>query len=224
MSKLMFVFGVLFLAIGLAIGLKVYFSPGQMQIYGLTAEVVSILLVGGVLSLGLGGLIWALDDGANLRVAVDASTLQAGMTPTATPKFAGSAAKAAKAAKAAETKAETENPSLRPSVTDTVIALEQAKSDIARALEIKPVTMNDARPLVDAPQAPVIEAKTQAAAAVEEEAEENDLYVVEEKVIRGRPARVLSDGTVEAETDEGWMRFENLEHLNEYIDAMAPEA
>ncbi len=218
MSKLMFVFGVLFLAIGLAIGLKVYFSPGQMQIYGLTAEVVSILLVGGVLSLGLGGLIWALDDGANLRVAVDASTLQAGMTPTATPKFAGSAAKAA------ETKAETENPSLRPSVTDTVIALEQAKSDIARALEIKPVTMNDARPLVDAPQAPVIEAKTQAAAAVEEEAEENDLYVVEEKVIRGRPARVLSDGTVEAETDEGWMRFENLEHLNEYIDAMAPEA
>ena len=218
MSKLMFVFGILFLAIGLAIGLKVYFSPGQMQIYGLTAEVVSILLVGGVLSLGLGGLIGALDDGANLRAAVDASTLQAGMTPTATPKFAGSAAKAA------ETKAETENPSLRPSVTDTVIALEQAKSDIARALEIKPVMMNDARPLVDAPQAPVIEAKTQAAAAVEEEAEENDLYVVEEKVIRGRPARVLSDGTVEAETDEGWMRFENLEHLNEYIDAMAPEA
>lgn len=218
MSKLMFVFGILFLAIGLAIGLKVYFSPGQMQIYGLTAEVVSILLVGGVLSLGLGGLIWAHDDGANLRAVVDASTLQAGMTPTATPKFAGSAAKVA------ETKAETENPSLRPSVTDTVIALEQAKSDIARALEIKPVTMNDARPLVDAPQATVIEAKTQAAAAVEEEAEENDLYVVEEKVIRGRPARVLSDGTVEAETDEGWMRFENLEHLNEYIDAMAPEA
>jgi hypothetical protein len=29
----------------------------------------------------------------------------------------------------------------------------------------------------------------------------------------------LSDETVEAETDEGWMRFENLEHLNEYIDS-----
>jgi hypothetical protein len=37
-----------------------------------------------------------------------------------------------------------------------------------------------------------------------------------------RPARILSDGTVEAETDEGWMRFENLEHLDEYLDAMAP--
>ena len=45
---------------------------------------------------------------------------------------------------------------------------------------------------------------------------------VEEKLIRGRPARVLSDGTVEAETDEGWMRFENLEHLEEYLDAMSP--
>jgi hypothetical protein len=39
--------------------------------------------------------------------------------------------------------------------------------------------------------------------------------------VRGRPARLLSDGTVEAETDEGWMRFENLEHLNEYLDMVA---
>ena len=46
-----------------------------------------------------------------------------------------------------------------------------------------------------------------------------ELYVVEEKIIRGRPARILSDETVEAETDEGWMRFENLEHLNEYLDS-----
>ena len=32
------------------------------------------------------------------------------------------------------------------------------------------------------------------------------------------------DGTVEAETDEGWMRFENLEHLDEYLEVMAPAA
>jgi hypothetical protein len=44
--------------------------------------------------------------------------------------------------------------------------------------------------------------------------------VVEERVIRRHPARILSDGTVEAETAEGWMRFENLEHLDEYLDAM----
>ena len=140
------------------------------------------------------------------------------MTPPVTPKFDGAAVKVP------ETRAETEDAPLKPSVTDTVIALEQAKSDIARALEIKPVTMNEARPPGDATEATVPEINPYATAAVEEEADENDLYVVEEKVIRGRPARVLSDGTVEAETDEGWMRFENLEHLNEYIDAMAPEA
>ncbi len=54
----------------------------------------------------------------------------------------------------------------------------------------------------------------------EEEFEVGDLYVVEERTIHGRPARLLSDGTVEAETDEGWMRFENLEHLEEYTAAV----
>ena len=49
---------------------------------------------------------------------------------------------------------------------------------------------------------------------------DGELFVVEDKVIRGRSARILSDGTVEAETDEGWMRFENLEHLDEYLDAV----
>ena len=58
------------------------------------------------------------------------------------------------------------------------------------------------------------------AEASDEEADGGDLYVVEEKVVRGRPARILSDDTVEAETDEGWMRFENLEHLNEYLDSV----
>ena len=66
----------------------------------------------------------------------------------------------------------------------------------------------------------VEEAETAAIAAEGED----QLYVVEERLIRARPARLLSDGTVEAETDEGWMRFENLEHLDEYLDAMAPAA
>ena len=56
----------------------------------------------------------------------------------------------------------------------------------------------------------------------EELAEEPaQLYVVEERRFRGMPARLLSDGTVEAETDEGWLRFEDFDHLQEYIDAMA---
>ena len=70
--------------------------------------------------------------------------------------------------------------------------------------------------------APVAEAAAEAPAEATEEIEEPQLFVVEERLIRGRPARVLSDGTVEAETDDGWMRFENLEHLEEYLDAMSP--
>lgn len=54
--------------------------------------------------------------------------------------------------------------------------------------------------------------------------QEEALFVVEERTIRDRPARLLSDGTVEAETDEGWMRFENVEHVEEYLDAMKATA
>ncbi len=47
------------------------------------------------------------------------------------------------------------------------------------------------------------------------------LYIVKETVIRGRPARILSDGTIEAELEyEGWLRFEDENHLNEYLDAL----
>ncbi len=47
------------------------------------------------------------------------------------------------------------------------------------------------------------------------------LYVVRETIMRGRPARVLSDCTIEAELEEeGWLRFEDENHLNEYLDAL----
>jgi hypothetical protein len=53
------------------------------------------------------------------------------------------------------------------------------------------------------------------------EEEQPELYVVEERMFRGKQARVLSDGTIEAETAEGWMRFEDFDHLEEYLEAMA---
>ena len=53
------------------------------------------------------------------------------------------------------------------------------------------------------------------------EEEQPELYVVEERMFRGKQARVLSDGTIEAETTEGWMRFEDFDHLEEYLEAMA---
>ena len=46
------------------------------------------------------------------------------------------------------------------------------------------------------------------------------LHVVEETTIRGMPARILSDGSIEAQLPEGWLRFENHEHLDEYLDAL----
>lgn len=216
MSKLMFIFGILFLAAGVALGLLIHFSPGEMQVRGLTADVSAILVVGGALCLGLGSTIGALRD-RTLAVAPVVAEVVA-ETPAekpTTPKFTGFGKKTAAtvvAAEASATVAESAAAS-KTSVADTVAALEQAKTDIAVALGVEPQK---------AAPAEVVVAKVEPEAKPEPETEE--LYVVEEKVIRGRPARVLSDGTVEAETDDGWMRFENLEHLDEYLEAMVPEA
>ena len=62
MSKLMFIFGILFLAAGVALGFLIHFSPGEMQVRGLTPDVSAILIVGGALCLGLGSTIAALRD------------------------------------------------------------------------------------------------------------------------------------------------------------------
>ncbi len=214
MSKLMFIFGILFLAAGVALGLLIHFSPGEMQVRGLTADVSAILVVGGALCLGLGSTIGALRDRTVVPVVAEIVTETPAEKP-ATPKFTGFGKKTAATAPVVEASAavaETAAAS-KASVADTVAALEQAKTDIAVALGVEPQKAPAAEPV-----AARIEPEVQPAPDSEE------LYVVEEKVIRGRPARVLSDGTVEAETDDGWMRFENLEHLDEYLEAMVPEA
>ncbi|MFO0993948.1 MAG: hypothetical protein U1E67_18670 [Hyphomicrobiales bacterium] len=113
----------------------------------------------------------------------------------------------------------------RITTRETIVAIEKAKSDLETAFGSPPPPPPD----TPAPPEPPVAKETVLVAEVEtefdvvpSEGEEEQLYVMEEKLIRGRPARVLSDGTVEAETDEGWMRFENLEHLEEYLDAMSP--
>jgi hypothetical protein len=232
MSKLMLVFGILFLAVGLAVGFLIYFSPGQMQVLALNPDVAAILLVGGALCLGLGGLIEALQESSALdrpdAAAVIPDTVVA---PPATPKFTGFGKKAsvltAVVATEVQDAAKQTTAVAKTSVADTISALEQAKSDIAAALGIPPEAGGSAKvEVVEVVE--IVEVaevtETKPAAESEEESEDDELFVVEEKVIKGRPARVLSDGTVEAETDEGWMRFENLEHLDEYLEAMVPEA
>ena len=57
MSKLMWVLGILLAAAGIALGLMTTLIPGRMQAYGVLPDTAAILLVGGILSLGLGGVI-----------------------------------------------------------------------------------------------------------------------------------------------------------------------
>ena len=239
MSKLMFIFGILFLAAGLALGMLIHFQPGQMQVLALTPDVAATFLVGGAVCLGLGNVAAAFRDhvaqiSPGIPMAEVAVAELPGSAP-ATPKFTGFGSRTTTAV--VETAAAVAEPSssLKTSVADTISALEQAKADIATALGVEAHSVEAAPPpapvvIVTPPPAAAVVEEPVAEAAVAEEAvpeeavlEEGELFVVEEKVIRGRPARVLSDGTVEAETDEGWMRFENLEHLDEYLEAMVPE-
>jgi hypothetical protein len=258
MSKLMSVLGIVLLAIGAALALVGLLNPAQMQVYGLTLDTAAILLTGGILSIGLGGVIAALQNGVPVAAAatvaddmveeeapavappvfkVETTKIEvpaAVEEPTVTTNEEAqprvrfnpfgrkpAAAVAATAGVAAATVAATTETVAAPAksaVDDTIAALEQAKADIANAIG-GVATINEDK--VDEVIDEVVEDDV---VEEDEDVADGELYVLEEREIRGRPARILSDNTVEAETDEGWMRFENLEHLNEYMDAMEADA
>lgn len=222
MSKFMMIAGILLAACGIAMGLMIYFSPGKMQILALTPEVAALFLIGGLGLMGVGGAIGAADDSARATRELrqwlaghEASPL--GFAPAAAVVPAVAAVAAAAAVEAVAAVPARVVDVAKTSTADTIAALEKAKADIANALGGPPVVAAKVE------EAAPAEAETAGEPEAEGEGEESDLFVVEEKLIRGKPARVLSDGTVEAETEEGWMRFENLEHLEEYLDAMAPQ-
>jgi hypothetical protein len=252
MSKLMSVLGIVLLAIGAALALVGLVNPAQMQVYGLTLDTAAILLTGGILAVGLGGVIAALQGQTGAPVAVaaieepvveaaverparaEADSIEpaveaASETEETQPrvrfnpfgrKAAGAVvATAAAGAAAVQATAGAATETAKSGVDDTIAALEKAKADIANAIG------GVATIAEEKVEAVVEEAAEDVEEEVEEaEAGEGELYVLEERDIRGRPARILSDHTVEAETDEGWMRFENLEHLNEYLDATGEPA
>jgi hypothetical protein len=268
MSKIMTIAGIILLGLGLALGIIGVVSPQRLGAMFLSLDTAAILLVGGILSLGLGGIIAALENtapamarpiiqpeqaplaGSRARMdeAIKAVAAQAPKDQPSTlpvfPDLRGAKTAAAATGAAASTIAldavsnsveigEESIPDTStapsPSVADTINALERAKSDMRAAFggnsgPTSPVTaLKPATPPIPsvAIPPPHDEPEDEEVAAVEEaapEASSGELYVIEERTIRGRPARILSDGTVEAETDEGWMRFENLEHLNEYLD------
>jgi hypothetical protein len=241
MSNLMKLFGTLMAVLGLVLGVVVLAKPGYLDAMGIRLDTAVLLLVGGVLSLGLGGVIdvmrqQARRPGAETVAAVvtekietvsaapEASKLNFGRKPAeAAAVVAATTAVAAVAQDLAKPEADAKK---ADPVAETISALEQAKADVIKSM--------GGMDSLGASSAPAAAAEPVAATGDEAEADEadsaeaadgdDDLFVVEEKVIRGRPARILSDDTVEAETDEGWMRFENLEHLNEYLDSVEEQA
>ena len=240
MAKLMWIAGIVLVAVGVALGLMIFFSPASIVSWGLTPEAAAIIIVGGIVSVGLGGVINAIETQPRMApslAAADNEARAASLAPAAAiPEFGRRFSEPATvAAAAAAVAAET----VSPAVKETIEALEQAKADIQQALgdeapeeaifshEVSVVAVA-AAPEPEAEPAAEPEAEEDVAEAEtaedEEPAEDGQLYVVEERTIRNKPARILSDGTVEAETDEGWMRFENLEHLDEYLEATVSQA
>jgi hypothetical protein len=249
MSKLMSVLGIMLVAVGAALALVGFVDPAQMDIYGIKMDTAAILLTGGILSIGLGGVIAALQDAPVATTSVvkeaiveeapvvlptvaEVKVPDAEVKPVEKPaaeiasrvRFnpfarkseavaAGAAATAVVAAEAVQSAAPAV--ATKSNVDDTIAALEQAKADIANAIG-GVASLGDEKP--ETPTAD--EDKADDEEDGDEGGTDGELYVIEEREIRGRPARILSDNTVEAETDEGWMRFENIEHLNEYLDSM----
>lgn len=227
MAKLMWICGIFLIAAGVALGIVLLVStvrPGGIDIH-----TAAILLVGGVLSLGLGSVIEGLHARPTVRSIIPEPVVPA--STAAIPEFDPRSAKPAAAAVVAAAVIVEEEVS-RPT-RDTIQALEQARQKIEKAFEDRDeqpqeaeapaAEPQDAEPAPEDVAAVEIEDETITGDISEEEViDDGQLYVVEERVIRRHPARILSDGTVEAETVEGWMRFENLEHLDEYLDAMEP--
>lgn len=235
MSKLMWIAGILLTAAGIALGLMVFAS--SVPVAGVNLETAAILLVGGILSIGLGGIVNAVEQ-RPAPLPEPVVTVEAPIAVTPIPEFGRKTAEPAAAAVMAVPASVPDDlaaDELSKPTQDTIAALEQARRKIEQAFDPRPAA-EAPEPVAEPPVTeepltpePVAEAAPEEEAVIEEETPEEDepleegqLYVIEERVIRDRPARILSDGTVEAETEEGWMRFENLEHLDEYLDAIAP--
>lgn len=222
MSKLMWIAGILLIAAGVAFG-AVNLTSLQPAAAKISLDTSALLLIGGILALGLGSVIDALH--AQRQVLMERVTAAAAVVaPSAA--ISGLAQKGAEAPDVAKVEAAVEAAEVSEPTRKTIDALEQARQKMEQAFQPKPDAAEKTE-LAKASAETVEEAAVDAVVedeVVDETAviEDGQLYVVEERIIRSRPARILSDGTVEAETDDGWMRFENLEHLDEYLDAMEP--
>ena len=235
MSNLMKLIGTVLALGGLVLGVLTVMKPGIMGAFSMTMDTAAFLFVGGILSLGLGAVVDAIR-GSTIAMAAprkavvtvaEIQTVAAMSSESAKEAISGfgnlgrrtpeaAVATGTGTATAGTTTSFASKSAKADPVADTISALEQAKADVIKSMG----GMESLSPPPPEPSHVSAHHENLHVVASNEEPETDDLYVVEEKVVRGRPARILSDDTVEAETDEGWMRFENLEHLNEYLDSV----
>jgi hypothetical protein len=203
--------GVVLVALGLLAILMTLFSSEPL-VDGVTFDTGVMLIVGGVVALGLSGVMSAVE---TLRAFL-AGEDQAFVASLEEPK---NVARSAVAGYSPGSK----RPSAKPqdSMRRSEPSFPPRGADASKAMkEQKAAPADKAKGPVDKPGEEIREIGLPDSTAALEVVSEEDLYVVEERTIAGKPARVLSDGTVEAETDDGWMRFENVEHLEEYMEAL----
>jgi hypothetical protein len=123
MAKLMWIFGILLIAAGLALGIVLLVSAARPA--GIDIHTAAVLLVGGVLALGLGGVIDHLVALQHpIRSLLPNPIIPA--APAAIPEFDPRSAKAAASEAAAEVPRAIEEEVSRPT-RDTIQALEQAR-------------------------------------------------------------------------------------------------
>jgi hypothetical protein len=204
--------GFVLIALGLVAIVMTLFSSEPL-LDGLTLDTGVMLLVGGVVTLGLSGVMSAIE---TLRTFI-AGEDQAFVASLDEPKNPNPA-RAAGAGYLPGGK----RPPVKPqdSTRRGESPFPPRSGDVSKFTKEQKPPVDKARPTIDKPVEDIGELAPAESTAAPEIVSEEELYVVEERTIAGKPARVLSDGTVEAETDDGWMRFENVEHLEEYMEAL----
>ena len=219
MNVVLRIAGILLAALGLLVVLLVFYSP-ELAAPGVNLDIGVSMLLGGIIVLGMSGIVAAVEDLRNFVARDDmglSARADARRGPTERPAAPDIASLSAPPEKALAA-----TPEVLRNLGPPPPAAEQRRSpfDTGKSLESRLQKLDeDSRSAIDRVVEEVRGHGSSSSADPEVVSEEN-LYVVEEREIAGKQARVLSDGTVEAETDEGWMRFENPEHLEEYMAAV----
>jgi hypothetical protein len=180
----------------------------ESPVNGLTLDTGVVLLAGGVIVLGLSGVMTSIE-ALRVFLAGEDQAFAASLDDT----------------RSTRTAADTYSPGKRPSPKHADTPRRQEPALQTRAADMKKPAKEPSAPAPEPPKSAIAKPAESVRDAgggetAPEAVSEEELYVVEERTIAGKPARVLSDGTVEAETDDGWMRFENVEHLEEYMEAV----